>query len=208
MHGERRCYSGFTGARSIGVTPMPRNTPEEAFAAAQAAMERQDWGAFFACLDPGDVRRVAKNGLNRLGRDRELEALCRQAGVEQPLLDAVKGLAMRMARAAQATLGGGADESLALKGLVEAHRKALDGLTKAVTDIAALAAAIERHLRATVGGGSVSSSYFVGDTLEGVRVDGNVAWGTRRTARGASESVGFVQREGEWQVRLFARPRS
>lgn len=187
---------------------MPRTTPEEAFAAAQAAISRQDWDAFFACIDPGDLRRVVKNGLARLGRDRRIEELCREAGVEQALIDPVKQLASRMGRAAQAALGGGGDASLALKGLVDAHKKALDALVKAVQAIDTLAAALERHLRATAGGGSVSSSLFLGDTLEAVRVDGNTAWGTRRSATGATESVGFVRRAGEWQVRLFARPRT
>jgi len=187
---------------------MPRSTPEQAFAAAQAAIEQGDWDGFFACVDPADVRRVVKNGLGRLGRDRRVEELCREAGVEQALLGPVKELASRMARAAQASLSGGVDESLALKGIVEAHRKALDALVKSVSAIAALAAALERHLRATAGGGSVSSSLFVGDLLEEVDAEGNLAWATRRTAGGATESVGFVQRAGEWQIRLFARPRA
>jgi len=187
---------------------MPRSTPEEAFAAARGAMERQDWDAFFACLDPGDVRRVVQNGLNRLGRDGRLEAICREAGVEQGLLDEVKALASRMAKAAESTLGGEIEASLTLKGLVDGHRKALAAVARAPRDIAALAAAIERHLRATVGGGSVSSSYLAGQTLEALQVDGNLAWGTRRSADNATESVGFVQRGGEWCIRLFARPRS
>jgi hypothetical protein len=111
-----------------------RSTPQEAFDAARSAMERQDWDAFYACLDPADVRRVVKNGLNRPGRDPELETIFVEAGV-----------------------------------------------------------------------GSISSSLFVGDTLEGVTVDANLARGTRRAGNGATESIGFVQREGEWQVRLFAR---
>jgi hypothetical protein len=187
---------------------MPRTTPEEAFAAAQAAIARQDWDAFFACLDPGDVRRVVKNGLARLGRDRRIEELCRDVGVEQALLDPVKTFAGRMANAAHAALAGGSDESLALRGLVDAHKRALDALVKGVQAIDRLAAALERHLREAAGGGSVSSSLFVGDTLEAVRVDGNTAWGARRSASGAVESVGFVRRAGEWQVRLFARPRA
>lgn len=185
---------------------MPRSTPQEAFDAARAAMERQDWDAFFACLDPGDVRRVVGNGLNRLGRDPQLDEICIEAGVDPALLAPVKDLASRMARAAEATLGGGADATLVLKGIVDAHRRGVDAVARAARDITALAAAIERHLRATTGGGSVSSSYFVGDTLEEVKVDGNLAWGTRRTAQGATESLGFVQRKGEWHVRLFARP--
>jgi hypothetical protein len=186
---------------------MPRSTPEEAFTAAREAIARQDWDAFFVCLDPGDVRRVARNGLARLGRDARIEALCREAGVEQALLDRVKKLASQMGAAAEATLSGGSDASLSLKALVEAHRKALEAVVKGVPEIAGLAAALERHLRATVGGGSVSSSLFLGETLEAVRVDGNLAWGTRRLERG-TESVGFVLSRGEWRVRLFARPRT
>lgn len=187
---------------------MPRSTPQEAFAAARVAIEQQDWDAFFACLDPGDVRRVVKNGLNRLGRDGRVEAICREAGVEQGLLNEVKELASRMAKAAESTLGGEIDASLKLKGIVDGHRKALEAVARTARDIASLAAALERHLRATVGGGSVSSSLFVGETLEELQVDDNLAWGTRRAPQGATESVGFVRRGGEWRVRLFARPRS
>ena len=184
---------------------MSMSTPEETFAVAHAAIEKGDWDALFACLDPGDVRRVVRNGLSGLGRDDRVEELCREAGVEQALLDSAKALASRMGTAAQACLTGDTDASFALKELVEAHRRALDAIIRAASDIAALAAGLERHLRATIGGGSISSSLFVGERLEEVRVDGKQASATRRRDDGATERVVFVRRGGRWLIRLFAR---
>jgi len=184
---------------------MSMSTPEETFAAAQAAMERGDWDELFACLEPGDVGRVVKNGLSGLGRDVRVEELCREAGVEPALVDSARALAAQMATAAQACLAGDMAASLRLKELVEGHRLALDAIIKAASDIATLAAGLERHLRATAGGGSVSSSLFAGERLEQLRVDGDRASATRRRAGGSTERIAFVRRDDRWRIRLFAR---
>jgi hypothetical protein len=53
----------------------------------------------------------------------------------------------------------------------------------------------------------VSSQLFIGERLEGVSIDGNKAWATRRMAGSATEEVGFVRRKNGWYIRLFARRR-
>ncbi|MBI2562814.1 MAG: hypothetical protein HYW08_10605, partial [candidate division NC10 bacterium] len=45
---------------------MSQATPEKAFAAAQAAMERGDWDGFIACVDRNDLLTVAENSLKNL----------------------------------------------------------------------------------------------------------------------------------------------
>ena len=62
-------------------------------------------------------------------------------------------------------------------------------------------------MRADGSGGSVSSQLFIGERLEGVSIDGNKAWATRRMAGSATEEVGFVRRKNGWYIRLFARRR-
>ena len=69
-------------------------------------------------------------------------------------------------------------------------------------DLPGFVAALERHTRRTVGGGSVSSDIFVGETLEEVTESGNRARGVRRTERGYEDSVDFVKRKGRWLIRL------
>jgi hypothetical protein len=204
---------------------MPTSTPEETFATAREAMASGRWEEFFACLDPGDLRRVARNGLVRLGRDARIAELCREAGVPAEPLAGAKALAARIAEAARSALGGQGPPS-DLSALLEAHKKALETITLSAGDLPALTAALERHLRATTGGGSISSTLFVDEELEEVRVEGNRATGRRRRAvrggeaqsgegrsgatkgaeGGPTEPIGFQKRKGGWRICLLARP--
>lgn len=70
-------------------------------------------------------------------------------------------------------------------------------------DLAAFAAALERAMRDSVGGGSVSSRLFVGETLTDLVVEG--ARAKRRLAGGAVEDIAFVKKKGDWYIRLPKR---
>ena len=65
---------------------MSRQTPEAAYEEAREAMRRQDWPAVFACLDVGDLRRIASNAVAlSLGSriddaEDEVRDICRQHG--------------------------------------------------------------------------------------------------------------------------------
>ncbi len=159
--------------------------PEETFAEAQAAMECRDWEAFFACFAPGDVRKFVRNGVSivlLMADDEAFGALCEAHRFETQEL-----------RAANAT----ADAKL----YSQALRKAL----RRVPDLTAFAAALERHTRGRMGGGSVSASLFLGETLEDLVIEGDRAWATRRITPDFTEDVGFEKRGGVWFIRLFAR---
>ncbi len=76
-----------------------------------------------------------------------------------------------------------------------------------VTDLAAFTAKAERLKRATLGGGSVSSALFVGESLVDVRVEGKQATGIRRMASGWSEPIAFVQKRGQWFIEFWPKRR-
>jgi hypothetical protein len=57
------------------------------------------------------------------------------------------------------------------------------------------------------GGGSISVRLFQNETLTDVQVQGSRARGTRVHGSGSSDDVEFVQRKGQWYVKLIARPR-
>ena len=48
---------------------------------------------------------------------------------------------------------------------------------------------------------------FQNETLTDVQVEGSHAWGTRVHGSGSSDAVEFVQRKGQWYVKLITRPR-
>jgi hypothetical protein len=77
----------------------------------------------------------------------------------------------------------------------------------AVSNLPAFLAALEGYSRRVSGGGSISMRLFQNETLTDVQVEGTRAWGTRVHGPGSSDAVEFVQRKGQWYVRLIARPR-
>lgn len=204
---------------------MSQTTPEEAFAAAQAAMERGDWDGFFACVDRNDVLTVAENSLKNLliGYEKtaaRVTAVCAEHSFPAEAILEVRRIWQRIeesARAIAASHAGGSDatgraellaQSLRHKGLVDQAQKLLRDGMNAVPDLPRFTAALERAMRAAVGAGSVSSRLFVAEVLEGVSIAGTKAWATRRTPGGATDDIGFVRRKGLWYIRAFAqRPR-
>lgn len=97
------------------------------------------------------------------------------------------------------------EESLRHKRVVDEYQASLKSTLKAVPDLARFTAALERTLRAESGGGSMSTRLFVGEVLEQVSISGTKAWGTRRSADGHAEDVGFVRKKSGWHIRPLAR---
>lgn len=178
-------------------------------------MERGDWEAFFPHLAPNDLKRLAGIGVGcAVTDDPAFRALCLEHGVSTEALDLLQGTARQMLESANAMArdDGSSPEammerSLAHRDLVKAHDAALDGCARQVRDRAAFVAAVERLRRATSGGGSVSSSLFVGETLSDITTAGNKAVGVRRYRNGETEPVAFVRTRDGWHVSIFARPR-
>jgi hypothetical protein len=87
--------------------------------------------------------------------------------------------------------------------------KGLDDVIKtclgSVKDLAAFTAGGERLKRERMGGGSVSSTLFVGDRLTDVAVEGNRAKGTRLLKGGAKEPIVFVRKKGLWYVKRLPK---
>ncbi len=176
---------------------MSRETPQAAFEHTQAAMLRGDLFEVFACLDVNDLKRVAANavalslGTRIDNADEEVRRICdehrfplddllsaRRRVIQMPGMDATSNQRDTMNR----------------------------GLT-AVSNLPAFLAALEGYSRRVSGGGSISVRLFQNETLTNVQVEGSRARGTRVHGSGSSDDVEFVQRKGQWYVKLIARPR-
>lgn len=197
---------------------MARATPEEAFAEARAAMERGDWDGVCACLDADTLLRIAENGVSRLlgggpATGALLAELCREHAVPDELVATLRARLDRLADSGRAVVSPEAranprtmlEESLRHKRVVDEYQASLKSTLKAVPDLARFTAALERTLRAESGGGSMSTRLFVGEVLEQVSISGTKAWGTRRSADGHAEDVGFVRKKSGWHIRPLAR---
>ncbi len=173
---------------------MAAHTPQEAFEQAQQAMQRGDWDAFFRVLDPRDIRRILNNAFKLClsahhGTDDQFVAICERHGVPATEL-------ARLWQSWSNTVGPN-----------PGHEKTLKAMIKRASDIAGLAAELELHSRAVRGGGSVSSSLFLDETLGDLVVEDNKAWALRKFPGGWSEPVEFVRDRDDWKVHLFARAR-
>lgn len=198
---------------------MSYESPESVFAAAQGAMERGDWEAFFSCLDRTDLMRLAAMGIPV---DEEADSIefrqCVEYGIPIEELNAVKSLAdeIRVSSCAMMTeresSSSGQQEilqrSLHHRDLVKLFGKAIETCLRSVTDIAAFTAMAERRKRAKLGGGSVSSRLFIGETLADVIVEGKKASGTRLMKGGWKEPIRFVQKKGRWYIKFMPKSRS
>jgi hypothetical protein len=195
---------------------MARRTPEETFAEARAAMERGDWENVFACLDPADVARIARNTFARFlvaggaAGDAFLQ-ICARYGISEATLADLRARGRAIGDSARVPIAPAGpamlEQSRRHQQLVQAYQQAQEDALAAVPDLPAFTGALERAVRADGSGGSVSSTLFVGETLEQVSIEGAKAWATRRMAGPATEEVGFVRRKTGWYIRLFARRR-
>lgn len=201
---------------------MARATPEDTFAEAQAALARGDWADFFARLDRAAVRRIAENSLNGFVNQgeagaRALRALGAAHAIAEDLIAELYSRAQGIVDSAQAFRATAADlssdaareRSRRHQETVARYQQALARVLEATPDLDRWTAALERERRLAGLGGSVSARLFVGERLEDVTIEKNQAWGTRRTANGHAEDLGFVKRRGGWFIRLSAkRPRT
>jgi hypothetical protein len=176
---------------------MNRETPQAAFEHAQAAMLRGDLFEVFACLDVNDLKRVAANavalslGTRVDAADEEVRRICDEHRFPlDDLLNARRRL-MQMP-GMEATTN---------------QRDTMKRGLAAVSNLPAFLAALEGYSRRAGGGGSISARLFQNETLTDVRVEGSRATGTRVHGSGSSDAVEFVQRKGQWYVKLIARPR-
>jgi hypothetical protein len=201
---------------------VPRKSPESVFAIAQEAMERGDWETFFECLDRSDLMRLARMGIPVTDDAGDaFSTLCIESGIPAEALENVKILAQDLLASAHAIWGGQAEQesssasgkdrlqqSLRHHDLVKALDKAIETCLKSVTNLAAFTAKAERLKRATMGGGSVSSTLFVDDSLVDVTVEGKKANGIRRRKDGSREPIAFAQNKNLWYIRLLPKARS
>jgi len=176
---------------------MSRETPQAAFEHTQAAMLRGDLFEVFACLDVNDLKRVAANAVAlSLGTriddvDEEVRRICEEHRF--PLEDL-----MSAGRRVMPTPGRDATMN---------QRDTMKRGLAAVSNLPAFLAALEGYSRRVSGGGSISMRLFQNETLTEVQVEGSHAWGKRTHGSESSDDVEFVQRKGQWYVKLIARPR-
>ena len=193
---------------------MAHESPTAVFEAAQRAMTARDWEAFFGCLDRRDLLRL---GELAFGLGAAMDAVCLEHGVSAAQLARVSALTGHLQGSAQASLKAWREKTPGYQELSEGHRALLEARQEAiqtalasVTDLTSFNARAERFKRATLGGGSVSSTMFVGETLHDVLVEGGKATGFRRVPRGSEVPIAFVRRKGAWFIKLMpprnARP--
>ena len=192
---------------------MPGESPADTFAEAQAAVASGDWEGFFGCLERRSLLTMARNalalalegGVEHMPEHPALEGAfhgadpwaTRWLSRQQEILESAQNL-MKTTSTEPAMM----EESLRHRDLVQADEAETKAALEAVEDLPGLLSALERHTRRTLGGGSVSSEIFVGETLEEVTETGNRARGVRRTERGYEDRVDFVKRKGRWFIRL------
>jgi hypothetical protein len=176
---------------------MSRETPQAAFEHTQAAMLRGDLFEVFVCLDVNDLKRVAANAVAlSLGTriddaDEEVHRICDEHRFPlDDLLSARRRVMQVPGREATTN-----QRDIMKRGLA------------AVSNLPAFLAALEGYSRRVSGGGSISVRLFENETLTDVQVQGSRAKGTRVHGSGSSDDVEFVQRKGQWYVKLIARPR-
>lgn len=199
---------------------MPRTTPESVFQIAQQAMERKDWETFFECMDRSVLLLLGKMGIaGAVDNDRgAYYDLCIESGVSPEALERVQALARVIRASAEAILQTPSDRensqlsheeqtqrSLRHRDLVKEFEKAMEACLKTVKDLAAFNARAERLKRELMGGGSVSSRLFVGDTLVDVTVEGKKAKGVRQLKGGWREPIAFVQKKGLWYINFLPK---
>jgi hypothetical protein len=164
---------------------MSKTSPAVVFEEAQGAMAEGDWVTFFGCLDRHDLQRLISNGISlsltfQQGHQAVLEAECQKH--DFPLAEVVTFWNARQSKP---------------------YQKAVDSALKRVADWPGFMATLEQHTRRCCGGGSVSSSLFVGEQLRNVALQGDQARGICKITADFSEPVGFVCRKGRWFIRLF-----
>jgi hypothetical protein len=176
---------------------MSRETPHAAFEHTQAAMLRGDLFEVFACLDVNDLKRVAANavalslGTRMDDADEEVRRICNEHRFPLDDLLSARRRVMQMP-GREATTN---------------QRDSMKRGLAAVANLPAFLAALEGYSRRVSGGGSISVGLFQNETLTDVQVEASRAKGTRVHGSGSSDDVEFVQRKGQWYVKLIARPR-
>lgn len=193
---------------------MQRTSPESVFAVAQGAMERGDWEAFFECLERSDLMRLAKMGVVVTGEhSHAFSSLCLEHGVPVEALETVRNLMQTLSDSAQAIVAQPnaagkemQERSLRHRDLVKSVDKAIEACLRSVTNLATFTAKAEKLKRARFGGGSVSSTLFVGDRLCDVRVEETKATAIRRLKGGSEERIAFVKRRDVWYIKFMPKP--
>lgn len=198
---------------------MSYESPESVFATAKDAMERGDWETFFSCLDRTDLMRLAAMGIP-VGEEADSSDFrqCVEHGIPIEELNAVKKLsddirisAYAMMTDQESSSSGQQDilqRSMHHRGLVKSLDNAIKTCLRSVTDIAAFTAMAERSKRVKTGGGSVSSTLFIGEILADVVVEGEKASGKRLMKGGWKEPIRFVQKKGRWYIKFMPKSRS
>ena len=201
---------GRCGGQGCAVpsTIVDEAGPEHVFARAQTAVEAGEWTALFECLDAADLKRIAQNSLTALlgSSGPELRRLCAEHGYGTDRIDELNEIGSRIAESARLVQTDPLSyDPNAHRELVKEHAKCLKDGFGSVADLPGFAASLERAMRSAIGGGSVSSQLFVGESLQDLVVEERRAWATRYQSGVEVDDIGFVQKRGKWFIKLFAR---
>ncbi|MFO0728290.1 MAG: hypothetical protein U1E65_31200 [Myxococcota bacterium] len=181
-----------------------RETPEAVFQYASRAVARGDWSGLFEALERSDVLFLAsKSGLLGMA---DTQAIGARFGVD---FSALLAQQKELAKAANAVLGGKDEDrtarSLNLRDLVKALESALDEKLQTIEDLPGFFGAIELAKRQSSGGGTISSSTFIDEHLEGLEISGKQARAQRRTLSGQAIPISFVKKSDGWYIKFRAR---
>lgn len=161
----------------------------------------------FACFDRADLLKIAGNSVRALSTvDSVLDEPCDHFGFEAASLGDMRELTARMAASvALLTEDPASFDSVAHRQMVNDYEAAIEQGLRTVTDMAGFSAALEERMRDRMGGGSISTALFEGESLSALEVDGKRAWATRVHRDNETDDIGFVQKRDGWKIKLFAK---
>lgn len=180
------------------------SSPQAVFASAQRALAEGDWETFYSALERTTLLRLGRYFFRLVGSasalGQQVTALCEAHGVSAAVVAELTTQSAAMDASARAALQS-LEASAQHHQLVTARSALEAAAAKQVDDLAAFNAAAERLVRATMGGGSISSSLLAGDSLEQVQLKGRQATALRRPG----ERVSFVCKRSKWLMKLPLR---
>ncbi|MFN8609822.1 MAG: hypothetical protein U0931_19945 [Vulcanimicrobiota bacterium] len=168
------------------------------FQQAQAAVAAADWEKLFGLLDDSTLQAVGGNSLLWLASQ---PSTC-WGDFPQLAIAELRELGDKIVESARKVQASPQDMQLSLahRDLVLRHR---DALHKETRGQAVSLGRIESLRRSLGQGGSISSSLFLGERLDQVKVEGNQAVARRLHPHGASQLLHFRRRRGGWRIKLI-----
>lgn len=180
---------------------------ETVFGSAQTALGAGDLVGAFAHFDRPDLMKIAINSVRALSvADPGFDEACERFGFDRDARLAMRELTDPMAASAALLQDDPASFDLSEhRQIAKDYEAAIKDGFSTVRDLPGFTAALEQRMRARLGGGSISTSLFSGETLTVLVVEGKKAWATRVESGREIDDIGFVLKRDGRKIKLSAR---